>query len=412
MPATFPATKPESWADAIILRPTGESASEGGGAPRFTLLETQWPDPWALAFSVLFLSTLISLSIIVAQYKKFIRETRIDTVAALQVPPQPRATADISTPNNSNEIAPPLPQAAEPVTAEPPSPELPGFGPPSAPVQPLRPEPLRPTPLQADTTTPDPFAGQPIPRELMENPPALPVQPQPAVVSKNVPPVMPAAAAAAKPNPTAVPSSPGKIETPNRKLAQDAANSRPVTLTGAPTRAPDSLGALPLADLIDNEAGLAAGLAALPSAQRVNLPQVSIRVNSDWFRALSQTKERLYFSITTPEVSGEVLAYVPDTRSFNLERAERPLWQVRDGERVPALAALRTAAGRWLGVSPDLVEIYTWHPPVLENALRMFVMERMQDLHVQLGPRDMVTVRLSSGFGGAVMNLEPIRARD
>ncbi|HEV2234008.1 MAG TPA: hypothetical protein VGV68_11455 [Terriglobia bacterium] len=411
MPATFPATKPENWADAIILRPTGESKPEGSGAPRFALLETGWPDPWALAFSVLFLSTLISLSIIVTQFQSFADAPIAENVVELHSPPL-RAPTDISTPNNSNETTTPLPQPAEPVTAESPSPELPGFGPPSAPVQPLRPEPLRPTPLQADTTTPDPFAGQPIPRELMENPPPLPVQPQPAVVSKNVPPVMPAAAAAAKPNPTAVPSSPGKIETPNRKLAQGAANSRPVTLTGAPMRAPDSLGVLPLADLIDNEAGLAAGLAALPSAQRVNLPRVSIRVNSDWFRALSQTKERLYFSITTPEGDGEVLAYVPDTQSFNLERAERPLWQIRDGERVPALAALRVAAGRWLGVSPELVGIYTWHPPVLENALRMFVMERMQDLHVQLGPRDMVTVRLSSGFGGAVMNLEPIRARD
>jgi len=169
---------------------------------------------------------------------------------------------------------------------------------------------------------------------------------------------------------------------------------------------------LPLSELIEDEAGLAAGLAALPSSQRVNLPRVSIRVNAEWFQALSQTKERLYFSISAPEADGEVLAYVPDTRSFNMERAERPLWQIRDGERVPALAALRTAAGRWLGVSPQLVGIYTWHPPVLENALRMFVMERMQDLHVQLGPRDVVTVRLASGSGGAVMNLEPIRARD
>jgi len=404
MPATFPAIKPENWADAIILRPTGESDAEGGVAPRFTLLETRWPDPWALALSVLFLSTLISLSIIVAQYQKFIRDTRIDTIAVLQAPPQPRATADISTPNNSNEIATPLPQAAEPVTAEPPSPELPGFGPPSAPVQPLRPEPLRPTPLQADSTTPDPFAGQPIPRELMENPPPIPVQPQPAI-AKTVSSAVPAQVAAPRASSTNVPPN-------SAKPARDAASSLPVATMAAPRRAPESLGALPLADLIDNEAGLAAGLAALPSAQRVNLPQVSIRVNSDWFQALPQTKERLYFSITTPEADGEVLAYVPDTQSFNLERAERPLWQIRDGGRVPTLAALRVAAGRWLGVSPELVGIYTWHPPVLEKALKMFVMERMQDLHVQLGPRDMVTVRLSSGSGGAVMNLEPIRARD
>ena len=223
---------------------------------------------------------------------------------------------------------------------------------------------------------------------------------------------MHAAVAAPKPNPVAVPPDSSKADSQNLRPAQDPADSRPAASKEAARRAPESLGVLPLSELIEDEAGLAAGLAALPSVQRVNLPRVSIRVNAEWFQALSQTKERLYFSITAPEADGEVLAYVSDTRSFNMERAERPLWQIRDGERVPALAALRTAAGRWLGISPELVGIYTWHPPVLENALKMFVMERMQDLHVQLGPRDVVTVRLASGSEGAVMNLEPIRARD
>ena len=407
MPVTFPVTRPENWADAVVLRSSSESEPDASGVPRFALLETRGPEPWAFVLSVLFLSSLVSLSIIVAQYQKFVRVTRVETVTELEVPPELRAPADISTPKD--DVAVPLPQPAEPVTAESPSPELPGIGPPATPVQPLRPEPLRPTPLQADTVTPDPFTGQPIPRELMEAPPpiprelmetpqAIPAQPQPVVVAKNVPPAMPAAVGALKPTSAAVP--------------QDTTNSRTATTMSVPRRAPESLGVLPLSELIEDEAGLAAGLAALPSVQRVNLPRVSIRVNAEWFQALSQTKERLYFSITAPEADGEVLAYVPDTRSFNMERAERPLWQIRDGERVPALAALRTAAGRWLGVSPQLVGIYTWHPPVLENALKMFVMERMQDLHVQLGPRDVVTVRLASGAEGAVMNLEPIRARD
>jgi hypothetical protein len=39
----------------------------------------------------------------------------------------------------------------------------------------------------------------------------------------------------------------------------------------------------------------------------------------------------------------------------------------------------------------------------------MFVLERMQELHANLGPRDVVTVRLTAGAGGTVMNLEPIR---
>jgi hypothetical protein len=45
---------------------------------------------------------------------------------------------------------------------------------------------------------------------------------------------------------------------------------------------------------------------------------------------------------------------------------------------------------------------------VFEDALQMFVLERMQELRVHLGPRDVVTVRLASGSEGAVMNLEPI----
>jgi hypothetical protein len=215
---------------------------------------------------------------------------------------------------------------------------------------------------------------------------------------------------APKLNPKAVPlGSINNVVTHNLKLVPDAAGPTRVTARDVPKIGPESLGALPLSQLIEDEAGLAAGLAALPSAQRLSLPRVSIRVNSEWFEALPKTQERLYFSITTPEADREVLAYVPDTHSFNLERPERPLWQIHDGERVPALAELRAAAGRWLGVSPTLVGLYTWHPPVLENALRMFVLERMHELHVHLGPRDVVTVRLAAGSEGAVMNLEPIR---
>ena len=148
----------------------------------------------------------------------------------------------------------------------------------------------------------------------------------------------------------------------------------------------NSLGGLPLSQLIEDQAVLAAGLVALPSAERLSLPRVSIRVNAEWLAALPKTQERLYFSITAPEADREVLAYVPETHSFDLERPERPLWQIHDGERVPALAELRAAAARWLGVSPALVGLYTWHPPVLENALQMFVLERMEELHVAFGP--------------------------
>jgi hypothetical protein len=173
---------------------------------------------------------------------------------------------------------------------------------------------------------------------------------------------------------------------------------------------PDALGALPLPQLIEDEAALAAGLAALPPDRRLALPRLSIRVDADWLEALPQTKEELYFSVTTPQEDSEVLAYWPASHSFTWKRPRRPLWQIREGERVPALASLRSAAAQQLGVAPELVGLYTWHPPVLENALRMFVLARMEHLGVQLGANDVVTVRFASGPDGCLMSLEPIRA--
>jgi hypothetical protein len=140
------------------------------------------------------------------------------------------------------------------------------------------------------------------------------------------------------------------------------------------------------------------------------LPSLSIRVDADWLEVLPQTKEELYFSATRPQGDSEVLAYLPATRGFTLKRPLQPLWQIREGEQVPSLAALRSAAASRLGVSAELVGLYTWHPPVLENALRMFVLARMEHLGVQLGPSDVVTVRFASGPDGCLMSLEPIRA--
>jgi hypothetical protein len=139
------------------------------------------------------------------------------------------------------------------------------------------------------------------------------------------------------------------------------------------------------------------------------LPRLSIRVDAEWLEVLPQTKEELYFSVTRPQGNSEVLAYVPATHNFTLKRPLQPLWQIREGEQVPALAALRSAAASRLGVSPELVGLYTWHPPVLENALRMFVLARMEHMGVQLGPSDVVTVRFASGPDGCLMSLEPIR---
>jgi hypothetical protein len=200
------------------------------------------------------------------------------------------------------------------------------------------------------------------------------------------------------------------VVSPALKLPPPPAGPTQVAASDARNPAPDALGTLPLPQLIEREASLAAGLAALPPDRRLALPRLSIRVDADWLEALPQTKEELYFSLTTPQENSEALAYSPATHSFTLKRPLRPLWQIREGERVPALAALRSAAARWLGVSPELVGLYTWHPPVLENALRMFVLARMEHLGVQLGPSDVVTVRFASGPDGCLMSLEPIQA--
>ena len=394
MPATFPATKAEGWADAITLRPAGAPDPDCRGVPRFALLETRGPDPRALALSAVVLSALVSLLIMLARFQSVTRAPSAATVTLLVVPPEPRTLPDISTTKNSSESSTLLPQSAEPVTATPPSPEL---------------AESQPAPLEAEPLTPDLVAAEPIPRELMEKPPPIPIQPERAV-AETAPTATPAAMETPKPNPGPVPlGSVNNAVVHDLKLEPDTAGPTRVTARDIPKIGPESLGGLPLSQLIEDQAGLAAGLAALPSAQRLSLPRVSIRVNAEWLEALPKTQERLYFSITTPEADREVLAYVPGTHSFNLERPERPLWQIHDGERVPALAELRAAAGRWLGVSPKLVGLYTWHPPVFEDALRMFVLERMQELHVHLGPRDVVTVRLAAGSEGAVMNLEPIR---
>ena len=216
-----------------------------------------------------------------------------------------------------------------------------------------------------------------------------------------------------EPDPPAQESHPLPVPSPPPKSTARTDPPAAATLVAAGDArkpAPDALGTLPLPQLIEDEAALAAGLAALPPGRRLALPRLSIRVNADWLEALPQTKEELYFSVTRPQEDSEVLAYLPATRSFTLKRALRPLWQIRDGEQVPALAALRLAAARQLGVSPELVGLYTWHPPVLENALRMFILARMEHLGLQLGPSDVVTVRFASGPDGCLMSLEPIRA--
>ena len=174
-----------------------------------------------------------------------------------------------------------------------------------------------------------------------------------------------------------------------------------------PKPAPEALAAVPLPRLIEHEASLAAGLAALTPDQRRTLPRVSIRVNAEWLEALPQTQEKLYFSVAKPQADSEVLAYVPASRNFALERPLLPLWQILDSQQVPELSV---AFGcRPAGCSPGIGGPLHLHPPVFENALRMFVLERMEQMGMPMGPGDLVTVRLATGPAGWVMNLEPLR---
>jgi hypothetical protein len=361
------------------------------GVPRFALIETGGPDPRALLLSIFILASLVSSSIILGRFPRVIQPPHSETVTLLVEPPEPLSLPDISTIKNPGTGSMPIPPSPEPVTASLPSPELPES---------------QPAPLKAEPAAPEVVVAETVPLAVVEKAPPLPIPPERTVAA------------------TPPPAAPAVVEAPRPDSALRAVNPavthelKPEPETAAPTRAaapdtpkavPESLGALPLRELLADQEGLAASLAALPSAERRGLPRVSVRVNAEWLAALPKTQERLYFSITTPEADGEVLAYVPGSQSFNLERPERPLWRIYDGERVPALAELRAAAGRWLGVSPNLVGLYTWHPPVFEDALQMFVLERIQELHMHLGPRDVVTVRLASGSEGAIMNLEPIR---
>jgi hypothetical protein len=349
MPATFPATRPESRAERLEKTATQVGGDpEGCAALQFVLLDTSGPHPGALALSFVSLSALLAFAVVMSRPLGVTRSPRSEVFTELVprgpiwLPPNPPA-------ENPPKNATPLSASDEAVKESPP---------PAAPVEP------------AEAASADPL-------------------PQPQLA------VLPLSSSAVSPALKLAPS------------ATAATHDAPSDLRHS---APESLGTLPLPRLLDRESALAAGFSALTAEQRLALPQVSIRVNAEWVEALPQTRERLYFSFAPPLAGVAVLAYSPATQTFTLERPLRPLWQIRDGERVPALAALRAAAARRLGASPELVRLYTWHPPDLENALRMFVLARMQQMGVRLGPHDVVTVRLASGTDGFVMNLEPLRA--
>jgi hypothetical protein len=352
MPATFPSTRPESRAEGLEKkRAQAGGDREDCNAPQFLLLDTSGPHPGALVLSFASLSALLILTVVVSHSLSATRSPRTEFFSEIVAPTEPL-------------WLPPNPPAVNPHE--------------------------KPTPR----SEPD--------EQIKEAPPPPAAPDQPAEAAKADP--LPQPRLAVLPLPSSDVVSPALKLAPFRTAASQTAPSAPRI------SAPETLGTLPLPRLLDRETALAAGFAALTPEQRLALPRVSIRVNAEWLEALPETQERLYFSLTTPLAGVPVLAYSPATQTFTLERPLRPLWQIRDGERVPSLAALRAAAARRLGASPELVGLYTWHPPELENALRMFVLARMEQMGVHLGPRDVVTVRLASGTGGFVMNLEPLRA--
>jgi hypothetical protein len=388
MPPTSRASRAESSLDAVILRPGGQYSGGDSRVPHFALIETRGPDPRAFFLSPLILATLLSSSVVLGRLPTVRPAPLAEDVTLLVAPPEPLTLPDVSAMKSRSETSPPL------LTA-----------PKAAKVDVQRPR-LHSAPVRIEPVTSDSIAAKPDLPEMTEKSRPASTQPERAALS-NAAPVVPAVIETPKDTPAA-PAASAVTNVVAHDLKQAPADPSPGIAGDITSRIPSSLGGLPLSQLLDDQEGLAAGLAALPSTERRSLPRVSIRVNAEWLAALPKTQERLYFSITTPQPDREVLAYLPDSHSFELERPEHPLWQIHDGDRVPALAELRAEAGRWLGVSPELVGLYTWHPPVFEDALRMFVLERMQELRVHLGPRDLVTVRLAPGAEGTVMSLEPI----
>lgn len=326
--------------------------------PHFTLLDTGGPEPWSIVLSSALLTVLFVLLVVLAR------------PSHRSAPFRPRTTVQLLTPRRPLFVrqVPPVPRVQNSRLGVP----------------------------------------QHLQRSALVTPSKLP---QVSILStETAAQEIPAAPTLSMPKQVASPLSPVRIAPHIAEPVSPAARISTPAAREVVKSTPPALGSLPLQRLLEREAILAADLAALPRDQRLALPRVSIRVNAEWLQVLPQTQEKLYFSVTIPEAGTEVLAYSPAARDFTLERPLRPLWRIHDVERVPALAALRVAAARQLRVPPDLVGLYTWHPAVFESALQMFVLQRMKQSGVQLGPGDVVTVCLASAPGGYVMKLEPIRS--
>lgn len=186
-------------------------------------------------------------------------------------------------------------------------------------------------------------------------------------------------------------------------VAQAAAITEPPRADDRPVFTP-----IPLQELVSNQGILAASFAALSLEERLAFPQVSILVNGDWVQALAESKEMLYFATITPRPDGRVLTYSASADQFTFQYPGSPLWRVERPESVPELERLRQAAGRRLQVNPDLIQIFTWHTPEFENALRALILRKIADAGLRVSEVGPITVRFRVTATGFVLEIEPL----
>jgi hypothetical protein len=146
----------------------------------------------------------------------------------------------------------------------------------------------------------------------------------------------------------------------------------------------------------------------LPVEERAVFPAVFIRVNDEWFRALHETGERIYFSTVTPREGQRTLCFDPDFGELVTELSRSPLWGVEEPNLVPALSNLRASAARQLGSEIGAIRVFTWHPAQFENALKEIILRRLAQLGLQSSTVDSVTVRFRLTTDGLGLDLEPI----
>ncbi|MGB9488468.1 MAG: hypothetical protein WCD04_20425, partial [Terriglobia bacterium] len=224
MPATFPVTQAETWADVPYAMADPNSASSD--APEFVLLDAGAPHPGALALSFGFSSALVVLAVVLARPSSVASPARAEMISEIVM-----ARGALWLPANP----PPL---ESPGSATP-------HSDPDPPAQESHPLPVADPPAEA----------------------AAPVDP-PAVV-------LPKLQLSFRPPPSQVVSH-------DPKPAPEAAGVTHAAASDARKPAPDALGTLPLPRLIEDEAALAASLAALPPGRRLALPRLSIRVDAEW----------------------------------------------------------------------------------------------------------------------------------